>query len=62
MLVSLNSDEDAATVQQLERESRSWGVSSVPTFVFARQSGIQGAEEPRVLADGIRQAWAEVVG
>lgn len=62
VLVYLNSDEDAATVQQMERESRSWGVSSVPTFVFARQSGIQGAEEPRVLADGIRQAWAAMEG
>ncbi len=62
VLAYLGSDEDAATVRQMERESRSWGVSSVPTFVFARQSGIQGAEEPRVLADGIRQAWAAMAG
>ena len=47
VLAYLDTDKDAATVQQMERESRSWGVSSVPTFVFARQSGIQGAEEPR---------------
>ena len=58
----LDTDENAAIVQQLERESRSWGVSSVPTFVFARQSGIQGAEEARVLADGMRQAWAAMEG
>ncbi len=62
VLAYLDSDEDAATVLQMERESRSWGVSSVPTFVFARQSGIQCAEEPGVLADGIRQAWAAAEG
>jgi len=62
VLAYLDSDEDAATVQQMERESRSWGVSSVPTFIFARQSAIQGAEESRVLADGIRQAWAAMAG
>lgn len=52
----LDSDEDVAKVIEMERESRQWGVSSVPTFVFARQSGIQGAEDPRILADGIKQA------
>lgn len=62
VLAYLDSDVDKATVLQMERESRSWGVSSVPTFVFARQSGIQGAEEPGVLADGIRQAWAAAEG
>lgn len=54
----LDSDEDVSLILQMEHESRSWGVNSVPTFVFARKSGIQGAEEPSVLADGIRQALA----
>ncbi len=56
----LDSDEDVSLIQQMEHESRSWGVNSVPTFVFARKSGIQGAEEPSVLADGIKQALATV--
>lgn len=56
----LDSDEDVALIQQMEDESRSWGVNSVPTFVFARKSGIQGAEEPSVLADGIKQALASL--
>lgn len=54
----LDSDEDVSLIQQMEYESRTWGVSSVPTFVFDRKSGIQGAEDPRVLADGIKQALA----
>ena len=58
----LDSDEDVALIQQMEHESRSWGVNSVPTFVFARKSGIQGAEEPSVLADGIKQALASLGG
>lgn len=52
----LDSDEDVSLIQKLEHESRTWGVNSVPTFVFDRKSGIQGAEDPKVLADGIKQA------
>lgn len=62
VLSYLDSDADAATVRKLERDARNWGVNSVPTFVFARQSGIQGAEEPRILANGIKQAWASAEG
>lgn len=54
----LASDRDASLVQDLEQEARTWGVTAVPTFIFARQSGIQGAEDPRVLADAIKQALA----
>ena len=54
----LASDRDAALVRDLEQEARTWGVTAVPTFIFARQSGIQGAEDPRVLADAIKQAFA----
>lgn len=54
----LDSEEDVSLIQQMEHESRTWGVNSVPTFVFDRKSGIQGAEDPRVLADGIKQALA----
>jgi len=54
----LASDQDAALVRNLEQEARTWGVTAVPTFIFARRSGIQGAEDPRVLADAIQQALA----
>lgn len=49
---------DVSLIRDMEQESRNWGVNSVPTFVFDRKSGIQGAEAPRVLADGIKQAIA----
>lgn len=54
----LDSDRGAALVRDMEQEARTWGVTAVPTFIFARQSGIQGAEDPRVLADAIKQAIA----
>ena len=54
----LDSDQDVSVVQNMEQEARTWGVTAVPTFIFARQSGIQGAEDPRVLADAIKQALA----
>ncbi len=54
----LDSDDDASLVRNLEQEARTWGVTAVPTFIFARQSGIQGAEDPRVLASAIKQALA----
>ena len=56
VLKYLDSDENVSLVQNMERESRTWGVNSVPTFIFDRKSGIQGAEEPQVLADTIMQA------
>lgn len=54
----LETDQDASLVRNMEQEARTWGVSAVPTFIFARTSGIQGAEPPTVLADAINQAWA----
>ena len=58
VLEYLDSEQDAFLVQNMEHEARTWGVNSVPTFIFARKSGIQGAEDPRVLANGIKQAIA----
>lgn len=58
VLSYLDSDQDAAFIRTQERESRSLGVTAVPTFVFAGISGIQGAEDPLVLADGIKQVIA----
>lgn len=58
VLKYLDSDEDSALIQEMEEEARSWGVNSVPTFVFDRKSGVQGAEDPRVLATEIKQVLA----
>jgi len=54
----LNSDEDISLIQAMEQEARAWGVNSVPTFIFDRKSGIQGAEDPTVLANEIKQVLA----
>lgn len=58
VLAYLDSDEDRTLIQQMEEEARTWGVNSVPTFIFDRQSGIQGAEDPTVLANEIIQILA----
>ena len=58
VLKYLDSDEDVSLVEDMEQEARVWGVNSVPTFIFNRRSGIQGAEEPTVLANEIKQVLA----
>lgn len=56
VLEYLESEQDAHLVLSMEKEARTWGVTAVPTFIFARKVGIQGAEDPTVLADAIKQA------
>ncbi len=56
VLAYLDSDQDVALIKAMERESRGWGVTAVPTFIFARKLGIQGAEAPAALADAIKEA------
>lgn len=56
VLAYLDSDQDVALIKAMERESRGWGVTAVPTFIFARKVGIQGAEAPAALADAIKEA------
>lgn len=51
----LDSDEDTALVREMERESRRWGVSAVPTFIIGRKIMVPGAEDPMLLADAIEQ-------
>jgi predicted DsbA family dithiol-disulfide isomerase len=51
----LASNQDADLIRQMEKESRAWGVSAVPTFVVDRKLMVPGAEDPKVLADAIRQ-------
>ena len=58
VLKYLDSDEDISLIQDMEQQARAWGVNSVPTFIFDRRSGIQGAEEPTVLANEIKHVLA----
>lgn len=56
VLAHLEADADAELLKAEERQSRGWGVTAVPTFIFARKVGIQGAEAPAALADAIKEA------
>ncbi|MDP1525314.1 MAG: DsbA family oxidoreductase [Rhodocyclaceae bacterium] len=52
----LASDADAAAVREEEAAIRAQGISMVPTFILPGGQIIVGAEDPGVLAAGIRQA------
>lgn len=54
----LASDQDVDVVRGLERKTREMGISMVPTFIIEGQRIIVGAEDPSVLAEGIRQVLA----
>lgn len=54
----LASDEDVTAVRQLEADVREMGINQVPTFILPGQHIIVGAEDPAILAAGIRQAFA----
>ncbi len=51
----LASTEDQDLVRQLERQNRQRGISMIPTFILQDSQIIVGAEDPAVLAQGIRQ-------
>ena len=46
----------AHDVSQLEQEVREMGISAVPTFIFARRTGVSGAYPAETLAQAIREA------
>jgi predicted DsbA family dithiol-disulfide isomerase len=48
--------EKAGDVSKLEDEVREMGISAVPTFIFARRSGVSGAYPAETLAQAIREA------
>lgn len=52
----LASGQDEDVVRAIERKSRAMGIAMVPTFIVAGRQVIVGAEDPAVLAAGIRQA------
>lgn len=51
----LASTEDQEIVRQLERQNRQRGINMIPTFILQDSHLIVGAEDPTVLAQGIRQ-------
>jgi predicted DsbA family dithiol-disulfide isomerase len=53
--------EKAHDVSQLEQEVREMGISAVPTFIFARRSGVSGAYPAETLAQAIREASRETL-
>lgn len=54
----LDSDADAAAVRAEEAAIRAKGIGMVPTFILPDDRIIVGAEDPAILADGIRQSLA----
>lgn len=54
----LASSEDEDVVRGLERQARQRGISMVPTFVLNGVEIIVGAEDPAILAAGVRRALA----
>ena len=51
----LASDRDADIVRQRESEARQMGITMIPTFILAGKQIIVGAEDPAILAEGIRR-------
>ncbi len=54
----LASNQDEDVVKQKAAEVQAMGITMVPTFILPGQQIIVGAEDPAVLADGIRKALA----
>ena len=54
----LASSQDVDTVRSQEAEGRAAGIRQVPTFIVDRRLVVVGAEDPAVLAEAMRQAWA----
>jgi predicted DsbA family dithiol-disulfide isomerase len=52
----LASDRDADSVRQRESAVRALGITMVPTFILPGNQIIVGAEDPTILAEGIRRA------
>jgi len=55
----LAGDRFAAEVRADEQQARALGISAVPFFVVDRAFGVPGAQNPDVLLDVLRQAWAD---
>jgi predicted DsbA family dithiol-disulfide isomerase len=56
----LATDEDVALVSGNAQEAADKGISGVPTYVFAQKYAVSGAQDPTMLAQAIRQVFAEI--
>src|SRR5689334_25154776 len=56
----LATDEDVARISADAQEAAEKGISGVPTFVFAQNYAVSGAQDPNLLARAIRQVSAEI--
>ncbi|MDI6750761.1 MAG: DsbA family oxidoreductase [Rhodocyclaceae bacterium] len=54
----LASNADEEVVKQKAAEVQAMGINQVPTFILPNRQIIVGAEDPAILADGIRKALA----
>jgi len=59
MRVRLGTDADVDLVSAQATEASNKGISGVPTYVFARQYAVSGAQPPEQLAAAIRQVAME---
>ena len=55
----LSSDQDEKAIREEEAFFRKLGVTGVPTYIFNGRFAVSGAQEPKILADAIRQAASE---
>lgn len=62
MRTRLGTDADVDLVSAQATEASNKGVSGVPTYVFARQYAVSGAQPPEQLAAAIRQVAMETSG
>jgi predicted DsbA family dithiol-disulfide isomerase len=58
----LGTDADVDLVSAQAAEASNMGIGSVPTYVFARQYAVSGAQPPEQLAAAIRQVAMETSG
>ena len=55
----LTSDEDRDAIAQADIEARGAGIGGVPFFIFNRNIGVSGAQEPETLVQAMEQAAAD---
>ncbi len=54
----LSTDKDKLEIFTEVQQAQSMGIQGVPTFILAQKYGVSGAQNPELLADGIRRAIA----
>jgi predicted DsbA family dithiol-disulfide isomerase len=55
---TLAGDRFAQAVRDDERSAAELGISAVPTFIFDRQVGVSGAQDPEMMLRLLQEGWA----